>query len=96
MPAIVELTPLTRRGQELLDELESKTGLLPFKTSDASGTKSYYLQASANVDRFQVALDRIDADWIAHVTFRESTRRQRFFDAMIDRVVPGWRKPWTR
>jgi hypothetical protein len=73
MAAIVELTPLTRRGQELLDEVERKTGLLPFKTSDASGAKSYYLPASANVDGFQAALDRIEPDWVTHLTFRDVT-----------------------
>ena len=41
MPAIVELTPLTQRGRELINELEAKTGLLAFKTSDASGAKTY-------------------------------------------------------
>jgi hypothetical protein len=74
MPAIVELTPLTRRGRKLLDELETKTGLLPFKTSDASGGKTYYLQASANVDGFQAALDRIEPNWVRHLMFRDLTR----------------------
>jgi hypothetical protein len=73
MPAIVELTPLTQRGQELLDELETKTGLLPFKTSDASGAKTYYLPASANIDGFQAALDRIEPNWVTHLTFRDRT-----------------------
>jgi hypothetical protein len=74
MPAIVELTPLTHRGRELLDELETKTGLRPFKTSDASGAKTYYLPASANVDGFQAALDRIAPNWVTHLTFRDLTR----------------------
>jgi hypothetical protein len=96
MPAIVELTPLTHRGQELLGDLEAKTGLLPFKTSDVSGRKRYYLEGSANVDGFQAALDRLEPNWVAHLTFREPTRRQRFFGTMLDRTVPAWRKPWTR
>ncbi len=74
MPAIVELTPLTHHGRKLLDELETKTGLLPFKTSDASGGKTYYLQASANVDGFQAALDRIEPNWVRHLMFRDLTR----------------------
>lgn len=74
MPAIVELTPLTQRGQMLLDALESKTGLLPFKTSDASGGKTYYLQASANVDGFEAALQRIEPNWVTHLTFRDLTQ----------------------
>jgi hypothetical protein len=76
MPAIVELTPLTHRGRELLDELESKTGLLPFKINDASGAKTYYLQASANVDGFQAALDRIAPGWATHLMFRELTETE--------------------
>jgi hypothetical protein len=76
MPAIVELTPLTHRGRELLGELETKTGLLPFKTSDASGAKTYYLPASANVDGFQAALDRIAPNWLTHLTFRDLTRTE--------------------
>jgi hypothetical protein len=74
MPAIVELTPLTQRGRKLLDELEAKTGLLPFKTSDASGGRAYYLQASANVDGFQAALDRIEPNWVTHLMFKDLTR----------------------
>jgi hypothetical protein len=74
MPAIVELTPLTHRGRQLLNELEAKTGMVPFKASDASGAKTYYLQASANVDGFQAALERIEPNWITHLTFRDLTR----------------------
>jgi hypothetical protein len=74
MPAIVELTPLTQRGQQLLDELEAKTGLLPFKTTGASGAKTYYLQASANVGGFRAALQRIEPNWVAHLMFRDVTR----------------------
>jgi hypothetical protein len=72
--AIVELTPLTHRGRELLDELEHRTGLLPFKTSDMSGAKTYFLPGSANVDGFQAALDRIEPNWVTHLMFRDVTR----------------------
>jgi hypothetical protein len=73
MPAIVNMTPITRRGVELLRELETRTGLLPFETDDASGAKTYYLQASANVDGFQAALDRIESNWITHLAFKDLT-----------------------
>jgi hypothetical protein len=73
MPAIVELTPLTLRGRDLLYQLESKTGQVPFKTSEESGTTTYYLDGSANVDRFQAALDRIEPDWVRHLTLRDVT-----------------------
>jgi hypothetical protein len=70
MPAVVELTPLTQQGQKLLDKLENKTGILPFKTSDASGAKTYHLPASANVDGFQAALDRIEPNWVTHLMLK--------------------------
>ncbi len=73
MPAIVELTPLTLRGRDLLHQLESKTGQVPFKTDESLGTKTYYLDGSANVDRFQAALDRIEPDWVRHLTLRDVT-----------------------
>jgi hypothetical protein len=69
MPA-VELTPLTMRGTELLDLLERKTGLLPFKMVDASGAKSYSMASSGEVDRFEAMLCRIAGDWHVHVAFR--------------------------
>jgi hypothetical protein len=73
MPAIVELTPLTLRGRDLLYQLERKTGQAPFKTSEESGTKTYYLDGAANVDRFQAALDRIEPDWVRHLMLRDVT-----------------------
>ncbi len=70
MPAVVELTPLTLRGGDLLHQLESKTGIAPFKASDESGTKTFFLAGAANVDRFQAALDRIEPDWVRHLMLR--------------------------
>jgi hypothetical protein len=76
MPAIVELTPLTQRGQKLLAQLERKTGLSPFGTSEASGAKTYHLAGSANIDGFQAALDRIEPTWDVHLTFRVLTQTE--------------------
>jgi hypothetical protein len=73
VPAIVELTPLTLRGRDLLDQFESKTGQLPFKTIEESGAKAYYLQGAANVGRFKAAIDRVDPNWERHLTFRDVT-----------------------
>jgi hypothetical protein len=70
MPAVVELTPLTLRGGDLLHQLETKTGIAPVKTSGESGTKRYYLAGAANVDRFQAALDRIEPGWVRHLMLR--------------------------
>ena len=69
MPA-VELTPLTMRGTELLDLLETKTGLMPFKTVEASGAKAYSMAGPGDVDRFEGMLCRIARDWHLHVAFR--------------------------
>ena len=38
----IQLTPVDERGIKLLDELEAKTALLPFKT-DAQGGRTYAL-----------------------------------------------------
>ena len=71
MHAIVELTPLTRRGGDLLHQLESKTGRLPFKTIEASGAKAYfYLERPASVDRFEATLCRMDRDWPLHLALK--------------------------
>jgi hypothetical protein len=43
MSAEIQLAPLNERGIKLLDQLEAKTGLLPFKT-DAQGGRAYALQ----------------------------------------------------
>ena len=73
VPAIVELTPLTLRGHDLLDQLESKTGQLPFKIIEESGAKAYYLGGAANVGRFKAAIDRVDPNWEQHLAFRDVT-----------------------
>lgn len=73
MPAVVELTPLTLRGGDLLDQLEIKTGLAPLKTSHSSGAKTYYLDGAANVDRFEAALERIEPDWVRHLILKDVT-----------------------
>jgi hypothetical protein len=68
--AIVELTPITSRGRDLLDELESKTGQLPFKVIEESGARAYYVEAE-NVGRFKAKLDRVEPNWERHLTFRD-------------------------
>jgi hypothetical protein len=76
MPAVVELTPLTRRGRRLLERLETKTGMRPFKTSEESGAKAYYLTGAANVEGFEAALDRIEPSWVPHLMFRVVSRTE--------------------
>jgi hypothetical protein len=75
MPAIVivELTPITPRGRDLLDLLESETEQLPFEIIEESGARAYRLEGAANIDRFQAALDRIEPDWNRHLAFRDVT-----------------------
>jgi hypothetical protein len=74
MPAIVELTPLTQRGHAILEELETNTGLVPLRTDDASGAKTYYVEGWSGVEGFQAALDRTDPTWVRYVTFRDLSR----------------------
>jgi hypothetical protein len=73
MPAVVELTPLTLRGGNLLDQLEIKTGLAPVETSQSSGAKKYYLAGAANIDRFEAALERIEPNWVRHLILKDVT-----------------------
>jgi hypothetical protein len=64
--AEVQLRPLDERGMKLLDELEAKTALLPFKT-DAQGGRTYAL-SRRDTDGFDRVLDRIGGDWRNHLT----------------------------
>ena len=43
MAAVIEPIPLTDHGRDLLDQLEERTGLLPFKTHEGSGARTYHL-----------------------------------------------------
>jgi hypothetical protein len=64
--AEVQLRPLDERGIKLLDELEAKTALLPFRT-DSQGGRTYAL-SRRDTDRFDRVLDRIGGDWRNHLT----------------------------
>jgi len=68
--AIVELTPATVQGRDLLEEFESKTGQLPFKVIEESGARAYYVEEE-NVGRFKAKLDRVEPNWERHLTFRD-------------------------
>ena len=73
MPAVVELTPLTLRGGDLLDQLEIKTGLAPVRTDPGSGAKRYYLAGAGNIDGFEAALERIEPNWVRHLILKDVT-----------------------
>jgi hypothetical protein len=67
--AIVELTPLTDHGRELLDELERRTQVLPYITNERSGSRTYHLPADeVSVDWFDPMLALIDPAWREHLT----------------------------
>jgi hypothetical protein len=70
MHAIIELTPLTARGEDILHQLESTTGRLPFRAIEASGAKAYYLERPVSVDRFEAVLCRMDRDWHVHLALK--------------------------
>jgi hypothetical protein len=65
---IVKLTPITSHGRDLLDLLESKTGVPPF--IESSGAKAYRMAGSANLDRFESVLYRIERDWPTHLSLK--------------------------
>jgi hypothetical protein len=68
MAAIVELTPLTDHGREPLDELERLADLLPFKTNERTGSRTYHLNSKrVSVDGLDPMLDSIDTDWRRHL-----------------------------
>ncbi len=71
MSAEIQFAPLNERGIKLLDQLEAKTGLLPFKT-DAQGGRTYTL-SSRDTDGFERVLDRIGGDWRNHLTRAPTT-----------------------
>ena len=69
MSAVIELIPLSDHGRELLDELKEKTDEGPFKTVEATGARTYYLEAqNVDVDGFDAMLHGIDPDWREHLT----------------------------
>jgi hypothetical protein len=70
MPTIVELTPITQRGHGVLDEIESRTGELPF-TIEATGARAYALDGAMNVGGFKAGLDVVDPDWERHLAFSD-------------------------
>jgi hypothetical protein len=59
MSAVIELVPLNDHGRELLDALEERTDERPFKTTVATGARTYSLDAM---------LDKIDPGWREHLT----------------------------
>jgi hypothetical protein len=48
----------------------------PFKTSEESGARAYYLTGAANVEGFEAALDRIEPSWVPHLMFRIVSRTE--------------------
>ncbi len=69
--AIVELTPISGRGRDVLDEFESQTGQLPYKVIEESGARAYV--EGETVAKFKAALDRVEPHWERHLTFRDVT-----------------------
>jgi len=73
VPAIVELTPISGRGRDLLEEFDSQTGYLPYKIIEELGARVYYLEGETveTVARFKAALDRVEPYWERHLAFRD-------------------------
>jgi hypothetical protein len=67
MSVVIELIPLSDHGRDLLDELEEKTDK-GFKTAEATGARTYYLESADSTEAFEPMLDQIDADWREYLT----------------------------
>lgn len=64
----VTMTPLTDRGNHLLDALEAKTGTPPRQVSADTGARTYSLESETAGDDFEELLDGIDPNWNEHLT----------------------------
>lgn len=68
MSAEIVFVPLDDRGNELLNELEERTDVLPYKTNTRTGQRAYSLDSvDAGTDGFDDMLDRIASDWREHL-----------------------------
>jgi hypothetical protein len=66
MAVVITLSPKTDRGDEVLDELERRTGMQSERLDD--GTRRYYLEDDkADPDAFDPTLNEIRPDWHQHV-----------------------------
>ena len=62
----VYLVAQDEHGEQLLDQLQERTGVYPYKTTVA-GERAYALDSSG-MDGFDARLGRTDADWHHHLT----------------------------
>lgn len=66
MAVVITLSPKTDRGDEVLDELERRTGIQSERLDD--GTRRYYLEDDkADPEAFDPTLNEIRPDWHQHV-----------------------------
>ena len=67
MAAVIWFTPLTDRGRELLDAMESETKHSPTQIRE-DGARCYYLSAvGVGIEGFDGKLDSMDPDWLDHL-----------------------------
>ena len=70
MSAEIQLRPLDEHGVELLDALERRSEVLPFKVNTRTGARAYSLASSAP-DESVLVLNTIDPDWREHLDARK-------------------------
>jgi hypothetical protein len=64
-----ELTPVTQHGHDLLDKLESRTRLFPYKVNRHSSAGPYHQPPDdVGIDGLDAMLDLIDPAWREHLT----------------------------
>jgi hypothetical protein len=64
----VTMTPLSDRGNRLLDALEARTSTPPQQVNADTGARTYSLESEAAGDDFKELLDGIDPGWNEHLT----------------------------
>jgi hypothetical protein len=69
MGAVIELHPLDDRGEEIIDQVEKRTGHRPTELHPPDGTHVYILEADdSGPDAFDQVLRVIDENWREHVS----------------------------
>ena len=72
MSGEIVFTPLTGRGTQLMEALETKTGKRPYRTDVVTGVRTYSLEGdSRDAGDFDRTLDQIEPTWREHLTRTE-------------------------
>ena len=62
------MTPLSDKGQSLLDVLEAKIDQRPYRVDPDSGSRTYQLESDSADIELEETLDGIEPAWREHLT----------------------------